>query len=38
MREKLIQYVELLFAGISDCAEMKQEILQYISQEARELL
>lgn len=28
MREKLIQYVELLFAGISDCAEMKQEILQ----------
>ena len=28
MREKLIQYVELLFAGIPDCEDMKQEILQ----------
>lgn len=27
MREKLIQYVELLFAGVQDCEEMKQEIL-----------
>ena len=28
MREKLIQYVELLFAGVPDSEEMKQEILQ----------
>lgn len=28
MKEQLIQYVELLFAGASDCTEMKQEILQ----------
>lgn len=28
MREKLIQYVNLLFAGIADCEEVKQEILQ----------
>lgn len=28
MREQLIQYVELLFAGASGCEEIKQEILQ----------
>ena len=28
MREQLIQYVELLFAGAGDCEDMKQEILQ----------
>ena len=28
MRQELIQYVELLFAGIPDSEEMKQEILQ----------
>ena len=28
MREQLIQYVDLLFAGMADCDEMKQEILQ----------
>lgn len=28
MRQQLIQYVELLFAGIPDSEEMKQEILQ----------
>lgn len=28
MREQLIQYVELLFAGAGDCEEIKQEILQ----------
>ena len=28
MREQLIQYVNLLFAGAPDCDEMKQEILQ----------
>lgn len=28
MREQLIQYVELLFAGMQDCEDMKQEILQ----------
>lgn len=28
MREQLIQYVELLFAGAKDCEDMKQEILQ----------
>ncbi len=28
MREQLIQYVNLLFAGASDCDEIKQEILQ----------
>lgn len=28
MREQLIQYVELLFAGARDCEEIKQEILQ----------
>lgn len=28
MREQLIQYVNLLFAGAADCEEMKQEILQ----------
>lgn len=28
MREQLIQYVELLFAGTQDCEDMKQEILQ----------
>ena len=28
MKEQLIQYVELLFAGASDCEDMKQEILQ----------
>ena len=28
MREQLIQYVELLFAGAPDCEEIKQEILQ----------
>ena len=28
MREQLIQYVELLFAGGRDCEEIKQEILQ----------
>lgn len=28
MREQLIQYVELLFAGAEDCEEIKQEILQ----------
>lgn len=28
MREQLIQYVELLFAGTRDCEEIKQEILQ----------
>lgn len=28
MREQLIQYVELLFAGAKDCADIKQEILQ----------
>ena len=28
MREQLIQYVDLLFAGARDCEDMKQEILQ----------
>ena len=28
MREQLIQYVNLLFAGAPDCEDMKQEILQ----------
>ena len=28
MREQLIQYVELLFAGAADCEDVKQEILQ----------
>lgn len=28
MRDQLIQYVELLFAGVTDCEDMKQEILQ----------
>ena len=28
MREQLIQYVDLLFAGMQDCEDMKQEILQ----------
>lgn len=28
MREQLIQYVELLFAGAKDCEDVKQEILQ----------
>ena len=28
MREQLIQYVELLFAGAKDCEDIKQEILQ----------
>ena len=28
MREQLIQYVNLLFAGASDCEDIKQEILQ----------
>ena len=28
MREQLIQYVELLFAGATDCEDIKQEILQ----------
>ena len=28
MREQLIQYVELLFAGARDCEDVKQEILQ----------
>ncbi len=28
MREQLIQYVELLFAGTRDCEDVKQEILQ----------
>lgn len=28
MREQLIQYVNLLFAGVPDCDDMKQEILQ----------
>ena len=28
MREQLVQYVDLLFAGTVDCDEMKQEILQ----------
>lgn len=28
MREQLIQYVELLFAGAGDCEDIKQEILQ----------
>lgn len=28
MREQLIQYVDLLFAGTDDCEEIKQEILQ----------
>ena len=28
MREQLIQYVDLLFAGAADCADIKQEILQ----------
>ena len=28
MREQLIQYVNLLFAGAIDCEEVKQEILQ----------
>jgi len=28
MREQLIQYVELLFAGARDCEDIKQEILQ----------
>ena len=28
MREQLIQYVELLFAGVQDCEDIKQEILQ----------
>lgn len=28
MREQLIQYVELLFAGVRDCEDIRQEILQ----------
>ena len=28
MREKLIQYVDLLFAGAPNCQDIKQEILQ----------
>ena len=28
MKEKLIQYVDLLFAGAQDCEDIKQEILQ----------
>lgn len=28
MREQLIQYVNLLFAGAADCEDVKQEILQ----------
>ncbi len=28
MRDQLIQYVNLLFAGVPDCEDMKQEILQ----------
>ena len=28
MRDQLIQYVNLLFAGVKDCEEIKQEILQ----------
>ena len=28
MRQQLIQYVDLLFAGADDCEEIKQEILQ----------
>ena len=28
MREHLIQYVNLLFAGAQDCADTQQEILQ----------
>ena len=28
MKEQLIQYVNLLFAGVPDCEDMKQEILQ----------
>ena len=28
MREQLIQYVDLLFAGAKDCGDIKQEILQ----------
>ena len=28
MREQLIQYVDLLFAGAENCEEIKQEILQ----------
>lgn len=28
MREQLIQYVQLLFAGANDCEDVKQEILQ----------
>lgn len=28
MKDQLIQYVNLLFAGVSDCEDMKQEILQ----------
>ena len=28
MREQLIQYMELLFAGVQNCEEIKQEILQ----------
>ena len=28
MREQLIQYVQLLFAGVEDCDDIRQEILQ----------
>ena len=28
MREQLVQYIDLLFAGTADSDEMKQEILQ----------
>lgn len=28
MREQLIQYVQLLFAGAADCDDTRQEILQ----------
>ena len=28
MKDKLIQYVDLLFAGAQDCEDIKQEILQ----------
>ena len=28
MREQLIQYVQLLFAGAADCEDVKEEILQ----------
>ena len=38
MREQLIQYVNLLFAGTMDCDEIRQEILQNTHDRYEDLL